>query len=46
MKSPTLRQKLEASGSTVVTSQPDLPAFMAAESAKFKRMAEVARIEP
>lgn len=46
MKSPTLRQKLEASGSTVVTSQPDLPAFMASESAKFKRMAEVAKIEP
>jgi tripartite-type tricarboxylate transporter receptor subunit TctC len=46
MKSPTLRSKLEASGSTVVTSQPDLPAFMAAESAKFKRMADVAKIEP
>ena len=46
MKSPTLRQKLEASGSTVVTSQPDLSAFMASESAKFKRMAEVAKIEP
>ena len=46
LKSPALRQKLEASGSTVVAAQPDLLAFMAAESAKFKRMAEVARIEP
>jgi tripartite-type tricarboxylate transporter receptor subunit TctC len=46
MKSPSLRHKLEASGSVVVTSQPDLPAFMAAESAKFRRMAEVAKIEP
>jgi tripartite-type tricarboxylate transporter receptor subunit TctC len=46
LKSPALRQKLEASGSTVATAQPDLPAFMAAESAKFKRMAEVARIQP
>jgi tripartite-type tricarboxylate transporter receptor subunit TctC len=46
MRSPALRSKLEASGSTVVTTQPDLPAFMASESAKFKRMAEVAKIEP
>ena len=46
LKSPALRQKLEASGSTVVAAQPDLQAFMAAESSKFRRMAEVARIEP
>jgi tripartite-type tricarboxylate transporter receptor subunit TctC len=46
LKAPALRQKLEASGSTVVNAQPELRAFMAAESAKFKRMAEVAKIEP
>lgn len=46
LKAPALRQKLEASGSTVVNAQPDLRAFMTAESAKFKRMAEVAKIEP
>ena len=46
LKSPALRQKLEASGSTVVAAQPDLQAFMVAESSKFRRMAEVARIEP
>lgn len=46
LKAPTLRQKLEASGSTVVSRQPDLGAFMATESAKFKRMADVAKIEP
>jgi tripartite-type tricarboxylate transporter receptor subunit TctC len=46
LKAPALRQKLEASGSTVVSRQPELRVFMTAESAKFKRMAEVAKIEP
>jgi len=47
LKSPKLRQKLEAAGSTVTTSQPpDLAAFMSTESAKFRRMVDIARIKP
>ena len=47
LKSPKLRQKLEAAGSAVTTTQPpDLAAFMSAESAKFRRMVDIAQIKP
>jgi tripartite-type tricarboxylate transporter receptor subunit TctC len=47
LRSPKLRQKLEAAGSAVTTTQPpDLAAFMSTESAKFRHMVDIARIKP
>ncbi len=46
LQSPRVREKLEASGSTVVETQPDLRSYMASESAKFRHMVELAAIKP
>ena len=42
----TAARRLEAAGSTVIDAQPDLRAHLAAESAKYRRMVEVAGIIP
>lgn len=46
LRSPHVRQKLEASGSTVVDAQPDLPRYLASEAAKYRRIVELAGITP
>jgi tripartite-type tricarboxylate transporter receptor subunit TctC len=46
LKSPALRRKLEAAGSTVVERQPDLARFIAEESAKAKHMVDLAGVKP
>jgi tripartite-type tricarboxylate transporter receptor subunit TctC len=46
LKSPGVRQKLEASGSTVADVQPDARAYIASEAAKYRRIVEVAGITP
>lgn len=46
MKSPTLREKLQASGSTVIDKQPNLPVFLGEEISKYRRIVEVAGITP
>lgn len=46
LKVPAVRQKLEATGSTVVDAQPDLRAYLASESAKYRAMVELAGIAP
>jgi tripartite-type tricarboxylate transporter receptor subunit TctC len=46
LKSPALRQKLEAAGSSVVETQSELRAYLASEAAKYRRMVEVAGITP
>lgn len=46
LKSPTVRQKLEAAGSTVVDKQPNLSSYLASEAAKYRRIVEVAGITP
>lgn len=46
LKSPALRRQLEAAGSTVVDTQPDVRAYLAAEWAKYRRMVEIAGISP
>jgi tripartite-type tricarboxylate transporter receptor subunit TctC len=46
LKSPELRQKLEAAGSSVIDAQPDLRAYLASEVAKYRRIVDVAGITP
>jgi tripartite-type tricarboxylate transporter receptor subunit TctC len=46
LKSPAVRQKLEASGSTVTDTQPNLQGYLASEAAKYRRIVEVAGITP
>lgn len=46
LKSPELRRRLEESGSTVVTTQPDLASFMSTETQKYQRMVDIAGIKP
>lgn len=46
LKSPAVRQKLEAAGSTVTDTQPHLPGYLASEAAKYRRIVEVAGITP
>lgn len=46
LKRPGLQQKLAESGSTVAETQPDLRAYLAAESAKFRQMVTVAKVVP
>lgn len=41
---PDFQEKYAATGSTVMTTQPDLPAFFEAEQIKFKKLAEIADI--
>lgn len=41
---PEFQKKYEATGSTVMSTQPDLPAFFEAEQIKFKKLAEIAGI--
>ncbi len=44
MQSPELRKKLEDSGSTVAPPQGDLPQFLSAETAKYKKIVDHAKI--
>ena len=44
LASPELRRKLEESGSTVQTQRVDMPSFLAAETAKYKRIVDFAKI--
>ena len=46
LKVPAVRQKLEDAGSTVTEEQPDLRAYLGSESAKYRRMVELAGITP
>jgi tripartite-type tricarboxylate transporter receptor subunit TctC len=46
LKVAAVRQKLEAAGSTVIDAQPDLRAYLGSESAKYRRMVELAGITP
>jgi hypothetical protein len=44
LQNPELRSKLEASGSTVVSSQPDMIKFLRDETAKYQRIVDFAKI--
>lgn len=44
LQNPELRSKLEASGSTVVSSQPDMVKFLRDETAKYQRIVDFAKI--
>ncbi|MES2186913.1 MAG: tripartite tricarboxylate transporter substrate binding protein [Pseudomonadota bacterium] len=45
MKSPDFRQKMAASGSVVPETQPDLPRFLASETAKYQKIVQFANIK-
>ena len=45
LKAPAVRQKLEAAGASVPAPVADLPKFMLAETEKFRRIAQGAKIE-
>ena len=45
LASPELRRKLEESGSTVQAHSVDMPRFLAAETAKYKRIVDFAKIK-
>jgi tripartite-type tricarboxylate transporter receptor subunit TctC len=44
LQNPELRSKLEASGSTVAASQPDMVKFLRDETAKYQRIVDFAKI--
>ena len=44
LQNPELRGKLEASGSTVASSQPDMSRFLREETAKYQRIVDFAKI--
>ena len=44
LQNPELRSRLEASGSTVVSSQPDMHKFLRDETAKYQRIVDFAKI--
>ena len=46
LKVAAVKQKLEAAGSTVIEAQPELTNFLASESAKYRRMVELAGVTP
>jgi tripartite-type tricarboxylate transporter receptor subunit TctC len=45
LQSPDLRKKLEDSGATIYSSQPDLPRFLADETAKYQKIVDFAKIK-
>ena len=44
LQNPELRSKLEASGSTVAATQPDMVKFLRDETTKYQRTVDFARI--
>jgi tripartite-type tricarboxylate transporter receptor subunit TctC len=44
LQNPELRSKLEASGSSVAASQPDMVKFLRDETAKYQRIVDFAKI--
>lgn len=46
LKDPAVKKRLEASGSTVINNQTNLPAYLKSEAAKYRSIVELAGVKP